>query len=82
MKRRGGRKERRKFAREESRDEWRDWKGADKDIKIVWNEREREREKWLDNVDEAVKLERERKSNLDWKLNERGISKMYIVDKR
>lgn len=26
---------------------------------------EREREKWLDNVDEAVKLKKERKSNLD-----------------
>lgn len=43
--------------------------------------REREREKWLDNVDEAVKLRKREKVEFGLKI-ERGISKMYIVDKR
>lgn len=42
---------------------------------------EREREKWLDNVDEAVKLRKREKVEFGLKI-ERGISKMYIVDKR
>lgn len=67
MKKRGGRKERRKFAREESRGEWRDWKGADRDIKRLKRRRERERGKWLDNIDEAVKPERER-SQVEFEL--------------
>lgn len=50
-------------------------------ISNVWNEREREREKWLDNVDEAVKLRKREKVEFGLKI-ERGISKMYIVDKR
>lgn len=44
-------------------------------------ERKREREKWLDNVDEAVKLRKREKVEFGLKI-ERGISKMYIVDKR
>lgn len=80
MKRRGGRKERRKFAREESRDEWRDWKGADKDIKRLKRTRKREREvvrqRWR-----SSKIRKREKVEFGLKI-ERGISKMYIVDKR
>lgn len=41
-------------------------------ISNVWNERDREREKCLDNVDRMTNEIRKREkfnSNLDWKLN-------------